>query len=143
VGDEKRGGRLVPVYRTTHDSFVLHLSHLPHATIDALMDFLAGQWWWERFKSAYTRAWDAGLLKGRIRIFREGDSAIVDSLPETPQVDEAIHNHWRRMTLTKAQVARLREDMEQMLDEYSELINSESEETVVVHVAAVRESLRR
>lgn len=143
VRTQTHAGRPVLVYRTTHDSFVLHFSQLPHATIEGLMDFLVGQWWWERFKRAFTRAWEPGLKQGRLRTYREGGVGTIEPLPQTPKVDEAIDNHWRVMMLKSEQVAQFRQELVGLIDRYSELIDPNAAETIIVHVGVVQEALRR
>jgi hypothetical protein len=143
VGQQGDGARAVPVYRSTHDSFVVQMSDLPHASVEGLMDFLVGQWFWERFKRAFTHAWEAGLLDGRIRLYREAGGGIVEVLPNTPKVDEAVHNHWRTFRLDSADVRQLRDEMEQLLDRYAERVRPDAAELVLVHAAVQREEIKR
>jgi hypothetical protein len=143
VRHQEQGGHRTPVYRTVHDRMELPLSALPHATVEGLMDFLVGQWWWDRLKRAFTSAWDAGLARGSVRIYREGDKGTIEPLPRTSAVDDAIHNHWRVMTLKPAQVAQFRQELEAMIDRYDALSDVQAAETVLVHAAVIRESLNK
>jgi hypothetical protein len=139
VRTDRSTGRPMAVYRTVHDRITLPLSALPHATIEGLLDFLVGQWWWERFKRAFSHAWQPGLKSGCVRVFREGENGAVEPLPQSSAVDEAIHNHWRQMNLTAEQVARFRSEMEELVERFYALSAADAEHTVLVHAAIVRE----
>lgn len=135
VRTELQGRHRVRIYRSVADSFVMPLELLPTSDIEILEHYSRPIW--QQFLASLAYAGRKNASGWHIRFARRNVLSSFQIVPNTGELEDArIYNAWVRLSLTAEQAARLRGELQALLERYAAQERPEAK-SHLLHLATV------